>query len=73
MPGQNEYREVSSCSNCKDFQSRRMKMRVKEKSNNIIFYPHTLNGSSLAIGRILIAILENFQNNDTSISIPKYF
>ena len=71
MPGQNEYREVSSCSNCKDFQSRRMKMRVKIKKNNSIFYPHTLNGSSLAIGRILIAILENFQNNDTSISIPK--
>jgi len=71
MPGQNKFREVSSCSNCKDFQSRRMKMRSKKKDSGEVFYPHTLNGSSLAIGRILIGILENFQEKDGSISIPK--
>jgi seryl-tRNA synthetase len=70
MPGQNKYREVSSCSNCGDFQSRRMKMRVKDFETGEIFYPHTLNGSSLAVGRMLIAIIENFQNEDGSIEIP---
>ena len=77
MPGQNQFREVSSCSNCKDFQSRRMKMRVKDEITSKIYYPHTLNGSAVAVGRILVAILENFQNADTSIEIPnilqKYF
>jgi seryl-tRNA synthetase len=71
MPGQNKFREVSSCSNCKDFQSRRMKMRSKKQDTGEVFYPHTLNGSSLAIGRILIGILENFQEKDGSISIPE--
>ena len=71
MPGQNKYREVSSCSNCKDFQSRRMKMRVKNYESGEIYYPHTLNGSSLAIGRIIIGILENFQCDDGSIIIPE--
>jgi len=70
MPGQNQFREVSSCSNCKGFQSRRMKMRVKDEKTNKIYHPHTLNGSAVAIGRILVAILENFQNADTSIKIP---
>jgi seryl-tRNA synthetase len=70
MPGQNQFREVSSCSNCKDFQSRRMKMRVKDEKTSKIYYPHTLNGSAVAVGRILVAILENFQNADTSIEIP---
>ncbi len=70
MPGQKKYREVSSCSNCKDFQSRRMLMRAKNKQKNEIFFPHTLNGSGLAIGRILVAILENYQQEDGSVSIP---
>ena len=70
MPGQNKYREVSSCSNCTDFQSRRMKMRIKNFENGEIYYPHTLNGSSLAIGRLLISILENYQNEDGTIKIP---
>jgi seryl-tRNA synthetase len=71
MPGQDKYREVSSCSNCKDFQSRRMKTRVKNYENGQIFFPHTLNGSSLAVGRILVAIIENFQNEEGTIEIPK--
>ena len=71
MPGQNKFVEVSSCSNCSDFQSRRMKMRIKDKKSNEIFFPHTLNGSGLAIGRILVAILENYQNFDGSVNIPK--
>ena len=70
MPGQNKYREVSSCSNCKDFQSRRMKMRTKDFENGKIIYPHTLNGSSLAVGRTLISILENHQESDGSINVP---
>ena len=70
MPGQNKYREVSSCSNCSDFQSRRMKMRIKNFESGEIYYPHTLNGSSLAIGRLLISILENYQNEDGTIKIP---
>ena len=71
MPGQKKFREVSSCSNCKDFQSRRMKMRTKNFKTGEIFYPHTLNGSSVAVGRILISLLENFQQSDGSVMIPK--
>ena len=70
MPGQNKFREVSSCSNCKDFQSRRMKMRAKGSSQKLTYFPHTLNGSGLAIGRIIVAIIENYQNEDGSITIP---
>ena len=70
MPGQNKFREVSSCSNCQEFQSRRMKMRIKNFETGEIYFPHTLNGSSLAVGRLIIAILENFQNEDGSIQIP---
>ena len=71
MPGQEKYREVSSCSNCKDFQSRRMKTRIKNFTDGQIFFPHTLNGSSLAVGRVLIAIIENYQNEKGFINIPK--
>ena len=71
MPGQNKFVEVSSCSNCKDFQSRRMKMRIKNNKSNEIIFPHTLNGSGLAIGRIMVAIIENYQNSDGSINIPE--
>ena len=70
MPGQKKFREVSSCSNCKDFQSRRMRMRAKNYSTGEIYYPHTLNGSSIAIGRILISIIENYQQENGTISIP---
>ncbi|PPR48694.1 MAG: hypothetical protein CFH15_01559, partial [Alphaproteobacteria bacterium MarineAlpha5_Bin5] len=69
------YREISSCSNCGDFQARRMNTRYKNKNNNI--FVHTLNGSGLAVGRTLIAILENFQTKEGNVIIPevlrKYF
>ena len=69
LPGQNAYREISSCSNCGDFQARRMNSRYKE--NDTIKYLHTLNGSGLAVGRTLIAVMENYQNEDGSIDIPE--
>ncbi len=69
LPGQNAYREISSCSNCGDFQARRMNSRYKEKDT--IKYLHTLNGSGLAVGRTLIAVMENYQNEDGSIDIPE--
>jgi seryl-tRNA synthetase len=69
LPGENSYREISSCSNCGDFQARRMNTRVKTKEKNI--FVHTLNGSGLAVGRTLIAILENYQTNDGNVIIPK--
>jgi len=69
LPGQNTYREISSVSNTRDFQARRAKIRYKNgKKNELV---HTLNGSSLAVGRTLVAIMENFQNEDGSIDIPK--
>ncbi len=69
LPGQQCYREISSVSNCWDFQARRAKIRYKHEGKNIL--AHTLNGSSLAVGRTLVAIMENFQNADGSINIPK--
>lgn len=69
LPGQNKYREISSISNCRDFQARRAKIRYKDGKKNIL--AHTLNGSSLAVGRTLIAIMENYQQKDGSIEIPK--
>ena len=75
LPGENTYREISSCSNCNDFQARRMNTRYKLENKNI--FVHTLNGSGLAVGRTLIAILENYQMKDGNIKIPevlkKYF
>ena len=69
LPGQNQYREISSISNTRDFQARRAKIRFKEgKKNRLV---HTLNGSALAVGRTLIAIMENYQNEDGSIDIPE--
>jgi len=68
LPGQNAYREISSVSNTRDFQARRAKIRYKEEGKNIL--AHTLNGSSLAVGRTMIAIMENFQQEDGSILIP---
>lgn len=70
LPGQSKYREISSCSNCGDFQARRMKARYKEEGSQDTTFVHTLNGSALAVGRTIIAILENYQNEDGSITIP---
>lgn len=70
MPGQNKYREISSVSNCGDFQARRMKGRYKELLQKETTFLHTLNGSGLALGRTIIAIMENYQNPDGSIRIP---
>ena len=69
LPGQNRYREISSISNTKDFQARRAKIRFKDGKKNRLL--HTLNGSALAVGRTLIAIMENYQNEDGTVTIPK--
>jgi seryl-tRNA synthetase len=70
LPGQNKYREISSVSNCGDFQARRMNARYKTKNGDNRFV-HTLNGSGLAVGRCLVAILENYQQEDGTVLIPK--
>lgn len=70
MPQQNTYREISSCSNCTDFQARRSQIRYRDENGKLNFV-HTLNGSGLAVGRTLAAILENYQNVDGSVDIPK--
>ncbi len=70
LPGQNAYREISSCSNFEDFQARRANIRFKPKDGGKPQYLHTLNGSGLAVGRTAVAILENYQNEDGSVSIP---
>ena len=70
LPSQNTYREISSCSNCEDFQSRRLQARVRNAETNKPELVHTLNGSGLAVGRTLIAVMENYQNADGSITIP---
>jgi seryl-tRNA synthetase len=69
LPSENKYREISSCSNCEDFQARRMHARIKSEDKNQLV--HTLNGSGLAVGRTLLAVLENYQNEDGSVSIPE--
>ncbi len=69
LPGENAYREISSCSNCGDFQARRMNAKYKNENKND--FVHTLNGSGLAVGRTLIAILENYQTADGNVEIPK--
>jgi seryl-tRNA synthetase len=70
LPGQNRFREISSCSNCGDFQARRMNARYRPKDGKGTRFVHTLNGSGLAVGRTLIAVMENYQNDDGSISLP---
>jgi seryl-tRNA synthetase len=70
LPAQNTYREISSCSNCEAFQARRMQTRFKNAQGKNEFV-HTLNGSGLAVGRALVAVLENFQNADGSITVPE--
>ncbi len=69
LPAQNTYREISSCSNCLDFQARRMQARVKKNGKNVLV--HTLNGSGLAVGRTLVAVMENYQQADGSIKVPE--
>ena len=71
LPGQDMYREISSCSNCWDFQARRMNGRFKTPGEKGTRFVHTLNGSGLAVGRTLIAVLENFQQEDGSIILPE--
>ena len=69
LPSQNCFREISSCSNFRDFQARRINAKVKDGKDK--FYPHTLNGSALAVGRTLLAIIENFYENGSGVHIPK--
>lgn len=71
LPGQNKYREISSVSNCWDFQARRMDARCKSKDKKGTRFVHTLNGSGLAVGRTLVAVMENYQQADGSIVIPE--
>jgi len=71
LPGQGRYREISSCSNCGDYQARRMNARFRPKEGKGTRFVHTLNGSGLAVGRTLIAVLENYQNEDGSVTIPE--
>jgi len=70
LPAQNTYREISSCSNCEAFQARRMQARFKnaQGKNELV---HTLNGSGLAVGRTLVAVLENYQRADGSVEVPQ--
>jgi seryl-tRNA synthetase len=70
LPGQNAYREISSCSNCGDFQARRMKARCRPRGDKNTQFVHTLNGSGVAVGRCLIAVMENYQQPDGSIVVP---
>lgn len=70
LPGQGAYREISSCSLCGDYQARRMMARYRTEGEKQVQYCHTLNGSGIAVGRALIAVLENYQNKDGSINVP---
>lgn len=70
MPGQSLYREISSCSNCGDFQARRMNARYRPGDGKGTLFVHTLNGSGLAVGRTLVAVIENYQNADGTITVP---
>lgn len=70
LPAQNTYREISSCSNCESFQARRMQARYRDEEGKPQ-YVHTLNGSGVAVGRALVAVLENYQNEDGSVTVPK--
>ena len=71
LPGQNTYREISSCSVCGEFQARRMNARYRVNDDKQLHYCHTLNGSGIAVGRALIAVMENYQNQDGSIRVPQ--
>ena len=71
LPGQGRFREISSCSNCGEFQARRMNARYRPKDSKATRFVHTLNGSGLAVGRTLIAVMENYQEADGSIAVPE--
>jgi len=71
LPGQNAFREISSCSQCGDFQARRMQARYRSGDDKNLLYVHTLNGSGLAVGRTMVAILENYQQADGSVIVPE--
>jgi len=71
IPSQKLYREISSCSNCEDFQSRRIQARWRDQTMNKPELVHTLNGSGVAVGRAFISIIENYQNKDGSVTIPE--
>jgi len=71
LPGQNTYREISSCSNCEDFQARRANIRYRKDKKGRPIFVHTLNGSGLAVGRTFVAVLENYQQKDGSVVIPE--
>ena len=71
LPGQNRFREISSCSNCADFQARRMNARYRPEGSKNTRFVHTLNGSGLAVGRTLLAVVENYQQKDGSVLVPE--
>jgi seryl-tRNA synthetase len=71
LPGQARYREISSCSTCTDFQARRMNARYRPESEKATRFVHTLNGSGLAVGRTLVAVVENYQQEDGSVAVPE--
>ena len=71
LPGQESYREISSCSNCGDFQARRMKARYRPAGEKGTRFVHTLNGSGVAVGRALIAVMENYQTAEGAIRVPE--
>jgi seryl-tRNA synthetase len=71
MPGQQTYREISSCSNFEDFQARRAQIRYRPQNRKGIRFVHTVNGSGLAVGRCMVAILENYQEKDGTVVIPE--
>jgi seryl-tRNA synthetase len=70
LPSQNRFREISSCSNCEAFQARRMQARWRNPATGKPEPVHTLNGSGVAVGRALVAVLENYQNEDGSVEVP---
>jgi seryl-tRNA synthetase len=70
MPGQGAYREISSCSNFEDFQARRAGIRYRKEGSGKVDFAHTLNGSGLAVGRTVVAVLENYQQKDGSVIVP---
>ena len=71
LPGENTFREISSCSNCGEFQARRMQARYRPKDSKAVRHVHTLNGSGVAVGRALIAVLENYQQAVGSVLVPE--
>jgi seryl-tRNA synthetase len=71
LPGQGMWREISSCSNCRDFQARRMNARMRAADGKTLRHPHTLNGSGVAVGRALIAVMETYQDAAGSIAVPE--